>query len=140
MRLVSFNFTKINVERLVDTNEKIKISTNIDLSDIIKGEVDLINSKEDLIHVKFKYFINYEPNYAKILLEGNLFITLPPKDSKELLKQWKDKKIPEDVRIFLFNVILMKSNIKALQFEDEFNLPPHIPLPRFSKENIEPGK
>ena len=100
-------------------------------------ESEFFNNKEDIVHIKFKYSINYEPNFAKIEFKGNLFFTLDQKSSKELLKKWKDKEISEDVKLFVFNIILIKSNIKALQLEDEFNLPPHIPLPRFSKENKE---
>jgi hypothetical protein len=134
MRLISFNFNKINVERITETNERIKINTNIDISSIEKPKVDLFNDKEDVIQVKFQYVIDYEPNFAKIEFNGSFFMILDSKDSKELLKKWKDKEIPEDIRLFIFNVILMKSNIKALQFEDEFGFPLHIPLPRFSKE------
>jgi len=138
MRLVSFNFSKINVERISETNERIKIDTNIDISSIEKAKLDLFNDKEELIQIKFKYVINYEPKFAKIEFLGSMFITLNLKDSKELFKMWKDKEIPEDIRVFLFNVILMKSNIKALQFEDDLSLPPHIPMPRLSKEENNP--
>lgn len=138
MKLVSFNFDKINVERIANINEKLKIDTNIDISSIAKAESSLFNKgDEELIQVKFNYSINYKPDFAKIEFEGNLFIILTSKEAKELLKTWEGKEIPEDIRLFLFNIILMKSNIKALQFEDEFNLPNHIPLPRFSKENKE---
>jgi hypothetical protein len=135
MRLINFNFDKVSIERINGTNERIKVNTNIDVSSIEKAPIDLPNDKEDLIQVKFSYIIDYEPNFAKIEFKGNLFMTIDSKDSKELLKKWKDKEIPEDIRLFIFNIILMKSNIKALQFEDEFGFPPHIPLPRFSKED-----
>jgi hypothetical protein len=135
MRLVSFNFNKISIEKLADGNGQIKIFTNIDVYSIEKANVDLFNDKEDLIQVKFKYTIDYEPKFAKIEFGGNMFITLDLKSSKELLKKWKDKEIPEEIRLFIFNIILIKSNIKALQFEDELGFPLHIPLPRFSKED-----
>jgi hypothetical protein len=48
---------------------------------------------------------------------------------KDFIKQWKQKKLPEEHRILIFNVILKKSNLKAMQLEDELNLPLHIPLP-----------
>ena len=140
MRLISFNFDKLNVERISVTDEKIKINTNIDILDIQKAEVDLFNSKEELIHVRFVYSINYEPNFAKIEFRGNMFITLDSKDSQELFKKWKNKEIPEEMRLYFFNIILMKSNIKALQFEDELSIPLHVPLPRFSKEQNQDPK
>ena len=56
------------------------------------------------------------------------------KIAEEVIKQWKTKNIPEDFRVFLYNFILKKSNIKAFQFEEELNLPLHIPLPSVRKE------
>ena len=49
------------------------------------------------------------------------------------IRQWNSKKLPEDFRIALFNVILKKSNVKALELEDELNIPLHIPLPSLKK-------
>jgi hypothetical protein len=51
-----------------------------------------------------------------------------------VLKKWKNKKIEDEVRVPLFNLILTKCNLKALQFEEEFGLPTHIPFPRVSPQ------
>ena len=42
---------------------------------------------------------------------------------------WKDKKMPDDFRNTLFNLILRKASLKALQLEEEMNLPIHMQLP-----------
>jgi hypothetical protein len=34
----------------------------------------------------------------------------------------------------MFNIVLKKSTIKALELEDELNLPYHIPIPKVSLE------
>ncbi|GAG20549.1 unnamed protein product, partial [marine sediment metagenome] len=57
------------------------------------------------------------------------------KIAKDILKEWNDKKMSEDFRITLFNIILRKSNLKAIQLEDEMNLPIHIQLPSLKKED-----
>jgi hypothetical protein len=54
---------------------------------------------------------------------------LEPKDVKSVLKDWKEKKVSDDFKIKLFNQILNKCNLKALQLEDELNIPPHFRLP-----------
>ena len=43
----------------------------------------------------------------------------------------EEKKIPEKFKEIIFNSIFRKCNLKALQFEEELNLPPHLPLPSF---------
>jgi len=137
MRLMGFNFTKINVERLGGSGENLKINTNIDISEIEKAKVDFFKGKEEILSIKFKYNINYDPEFAKIIFEGNIIITVDSKQSKELLLKWKNKEVLPDVQYFIFNIIIRKANIKALQFEDEMNLPLHIPMPRLSKQNKE---
>lgn len=135
MKLVGLNFKKISVEKLADKAENVKIETKIDISEISTVKADLFKTRDEFLGVKFSYAINYSPNYAKIEFKGDLLISLDPRQSKEVLKQWKDKKVEEDFKIFVFNAVLRKANLKAMQLEDEINLPLHVPLPMIRKEN-----
>ena len=99
-----------------------------------KTKTDIIKVKEEIIGLKFKYDIDYSPDIAKIELEGSIILTIDADTAKELFKMWKDKKLPEEFRISVLNLIYRKSNIKAIQLEDEMNLPIHIPLPILSKQ------
>ena len=134
MKLIGFNFNKINIEKFNDKIENLKINTKINVSEIKNIKSDFFKAKEDLIEVKFVYNINYDPDFAKIELAGNILLAIEPKMAKDILKLWKDKKMSEDFRITLFNIILRKSNLKALQLEEELNLPTHISLPFLKKE------
>ncbi len=135
MRIIGFNFNKINIEKLNDTVENLKINTKIDVSEIKNIKSDFFKTKEELVEVKFAYSINYDPDFAKIELAGIVLLAVEPKIAKDILKEWESKKMSEDFRITLFNIILKKSNLKALQLEDEMNLPVHIPLPSLKKED-----
>jgi len=136
MRLVGFDFKKISIERFKDQVEDLKFNTKVDISsiDIIKS--DIFRSKEELLKIEFIYSVIYEPEFAKIELTGSIILAVEPRIAREVLRGWKDKQTSEEFRIFMFNIILRKSNIKALQLEDELGLPLHIPLPSLSKENI----
>lgn len=134
MKIIGFNFNKINIEKFIDKVENIKINTKIDVSEITMINSDFLKTKEEIIGIIFNYEINYDPNFAKISFAGNILFSIKSKKAKEILKLWKDKKIPEDFKITLFNTILRKSNIKALQLEDEMNLPLHISLPSLKKQ------
>ena len=134
MRPIGFNFEKINIEKLSDKAENIKINTKIDISDIKEIKSTLFKTKEGIVKVKFIYDINYDPGFAKVEFEGNVLFSLESKEAKDLVNQWKKKKISEDFRTDLFNFILRKSNLKALQLEDEMNLPLHIPMPSLKKQ------
>lgn len=126
---MGFNFTKINIEKFLDKVENLKVTTNINIEDLKEIKVAPFKIKEDIIVVKFAYSIYYEPKFAKIEMEGNVVLGIEPKLTREVLKQWKDKKTPEEFRIVLFNAILRKTNLKAIQLEDEMNLPLHMPMP-----------
>lgn len=129
MNILGFSFSKIAIEKLNGKADKIKIDSNINILEIKPADSGMLKTKDELLEVKFTHLIKYEPEYAKIEFSGNIFLSAEPKLSKEIMKEWKSKKLKEDFRVFVFNIILKKSNIKALELEDEMNLPPHIPLP-----------
>lgn len=133
MKVLGFNFNKISIERFPKKAEGLKINTDISITEITPVNSDLFKTKEEFLDVRFSYNINYDPEYAKVEFLGDIVVSLDSKDAKEVLKEWKDKKFPEDFKIFVFNVILKKSNLKALELEDEMNLPLHLPLPSLKK-------
>ena len=140
MRFIGFNFNKISVEKFLDKVENLKIDTKIDVSEINTIKSSFFKTKEELIGVKFSYAVNYNPDFAKIEFEGTIIFALEPKMAKDILSKWKDKQMSEDFKITLFNLILRKSNLKALELEDELNLPLHIPLPSVKSQKKEEDK
>jgi len=137
MRIVGFNFKKISVEKTGDKIGDLKINTKVDIPNIEILKPEFIKTKDELLQVDFEYIVNYEPNFAKIELIGNIIVALDSKDAREVVKHWKDKEMSDELRMSLFNLILRKSNIKALELEDEMNLPLHIPFPPLKMEKKE---
>jgi hypothetical protein len=133
MRLINFNFTKISGERLQDIASDIKFNTKIEILSVSSIKSDFLRVKEELIRVEFVYTILYEPGLANINLAGTMILAVEPKIARLVLKEWKEKDTPEEFRLLMFNTILRKSSLKALQLEEELNLPPHIPFPSFNK-------
>jgi|APSaa5957512535_1039671.scaffolds.fasta_scaffold19427_5 hypothetical protein len=129
MKLLGFNFNKISVEKLGEKPAETKVSTNINVSEIKAVKVAMLKSKEDVLGIKFAYKVSYSPDYAEVDLQGAIMVSLEPKVAKKVLKEWDSKKMPEEFQGSLFNLILAKSSVKALQLEEEMNLPFHIPLP-----------
>lgn len=140
MRLIGFNFTKINIEKFSDKTESLNIDAKINVSEINSTKMEFFKINEELLTIKFTYLVDYAPDFAKIELKGNILLAIEAKMAKDILKQWKDKKISEEFRIVLFNLILKKSNVKALELEDEMNLPFHVPLPSLKKQEIKDKK
>lgn len=135
MKLIGFNFSKIHAEKAEKpSGQSINVKSNIDISNIYEVKSEFIGMKESLVGVKFTYTIDYSSDFAKIDFEGTVLFSTTPKELKEILNTWKGKKVHESFKIPLFNIILKKSNIKALHLEEELNLPIHIQMPSIKSE------
>jgi hypothetical protein len=134
MQIVGFNFSKISAEKKKEPVGKIEVKSNIDLKSVETEKMDMIKDKE-VLKFNFNFSINYEPAIANLLFEGKVLIMFEKEAAKEVLKRWKTKKLEDEVRIPLYNLILTRCNIKSLQLEEEFLLPTHIPLPKIRPEN-----
>jgi len=129
MKIIGFNFNKISIERFSDKLKDLKINSNIDIKNVAQLKQELFHTKEEIIEVKFGYGVDYSPNIAKISLAGNIILLVDSKTAKKFIKEWKNKKIPEEHKLTIFNVVMKKANLKSIQLEDEMNLPLHINLP-----------
>ena len=134
IKVIGFNFSKILAEKISSEFKNLKIERNISIESVEKTKPATIQVKDDLLEVKFKYEINYRPDMAKIEFSGTLLATADQKTAKEFLSEWKNKKFPEKHRMVLFNVIMRKSDIRALEIEDELGLPLHVSLPLIREE------
>ena len=140
MRILGFNFSKISVERLKGKKGEISVNSNVDIEDIIEIKEDILKSQEKPIQIDFVYTVKYEPELAVVDLKGTIILSLDEEQAKEVLKEWKKKKLPDDFRTLVFNIILRKATIRALELEDEMNLPTHMPMPVMGSEKAEEKK
>lgn len=136
MRLVDFKFDKIYGERNDEQAKEFKLQSNIDLKDVKSIKNKELKIEGDILEIKFGYSVKYS-EFAKIELEGRLILRTEDDESDEILKSWKDKKLPDKFKLSIFNTILTKSNVRALQMEDELKLPYHISLPKLENKNKE---
>lgn len=130
MQIIGFSFEKISGERKAPAKGKLEVKSNIDLKDVTETKLSALG--KDGVNFSFKFSINYEPKVAEIVMEGHIIAIFEKNKNKEIVKKWKAKKLADDVRIPIYNYILSKCNLKALQIEEEFALPPHIPMPKIS--------
>lgn len=132
MRVIGFNFEKIGIERKKNLTGKLEIKSNLQIESIEKESIEIAG---ETLKFSYIYSINYEPGFAEILFKGTV-VALPEKteDIKQILKNWKKKKIEQNIKLPIFNFIISKCNLKALQLEEDFSLPSHIPLPRLAPE------
>lgn len=129
MRVVGFGLTKVEAEKLSASFSSFGIETSINLESVDQNEI--LPKKEGNLYldISFKYTIEYTKKIAKIALSGKIVLLVEEKAGEEILKNWKKKDLKEELKLGIFNSILMKSNLKALQIEEDIGLPPHFKLP-----------
>jgi len=128
MKIIGFNISKILIERENPIKGKLEIKSGLDIADIKKEEVPI--SEKPGLKFDFSYKVDYNPNIAKLEIKGSLITLDDDNESKEILEAWKKKKYEHKSKVPIFNFIMSKCNIKAIQLEDEMGLPIHIPLPK----------
>ena len=133
MRIIGFNLSKISAQRKEKTEGKLEINQNVDIKNVKPEKIPI--SEEEAIRIDFAFVITYSKDFARLEFEGNLGILPNKEELKEFKEAWKNKQIPEKSRVSIFNFIMNKCNIKALDLEDQLTLPTHIPLPR-----LQPGQ
>jgi hypothetical protein len=129
MKLIGFNINKISAEKLSNDFNDLKIENSIKIEDIVSTKTEFFKKDEEFLQVLFDFGLNYSPNLAKLNFSGSIILLVDEKDAKKMLKQWEDKKVSEEIKLSLFNYILRKTSIKALELEDELNIPLHINFP-----------
>ena len=132
MAIVGFGFDNIQAERKLKNFPKdAKISSNINISDVINDEISLSSSKpQSLLKFNFKFSVSYEPDFGLVSLDGHVLYMAEEKEQKEIIDSWKkDKKVKPVLLTSLVNYILAKAHIKSLELTQDVNLPPHLPLP-----------
>lgn len=141
MKLLSFNFTKIHVERNKDfTSFPSKMSSpNVDFIDVVKEKSDLI--ADDILKILFKFSVSYkleknkkEEDFGEVVFDGQVVFSADKKESKDMLASWKKKELPSQTRVDVANLILKKCSVKALGLEDEIGLPFHFGLPQITEQ------
>jgi len=129
MQIIGFTLTKILIERKNDIKGKFKVNSKIDIKEVKEEKVSVVENK-DVAKVEFEYSIIYDPNLADISFRGFVLLMGDSKEIKDFISEWKKRKIIlSDLKLRIFNTIFHKCNVKAIELEEDFNLPTHIRLP-----------
>lgn len=138
MKIIGFNFAKVSAEKSKEFKLGSKISTNIKFLDIEKEESGIIKEESETLRISFNFLVKYadtekqekEADRSEVLLMGFIILMATREESKLLLDSWKKKELPVAFRVPIFNFILKKCSVRALQLEEELGLPLHISLPQ----------
>lgn len=140
LKLIDIIFLRISAEKLKELaglEGKANIKADVKIKEVEKRDIERQKDKK-ILEIFFIFDVNYEPGVARITIEGKVIAGADKNEAEEVIKEWKKSKAIKDVRVY--NIILHKCNLRALQLEDELKLPSHIPLPIIKPEVVEEKK
>ncbi len=130
MAILNFNFSKILVEKTGKVTKQMNIKSGMNITDVVSSDV-IKGTGQKAYAIKFAFNVNYEPKFAQILLEGAIIYLADEKLGKQIEDSWKkDKALPKDIALNIFNRILHNCNVESLILSKELDLPAPIQLPK----------
>ncbi len=135
MAIVGITFRKICAEKKNIVKGKVTIANDLSLEKVEEAKIPLADSKQTALNFKFNYSTKYEPEIGNIDIKGDVLWVDDSEKNKELLKQYKkDKNVPLDIKMAIFNNILSKATVEALIMSRDVQLPSPIKLPKTRAE------
>jgi hypothetical protein len=130
MKIIGFNKTRILAEKGSSPVNKLDVEQKINIKEITKEKMPF--GETDGIKISFSFIIAYSNNSGKLEFEGSLLVLPEGDEIKKFEQGMPSAKIPEDLRLPLFNFIMNKCTLRALSLEEELSLPLHIQMPKLS--------
>ena len=141
MKVIGFSIEEITAKKIKEF-KRYSINTDITFTNVDKAKLDVLKDNEAL-KLNFKFAVNYkdaenksEEVKSEVSILGSILLMVDKELSKEFLKLLKNKELPKEKMINLYNFILKKCSVKALQLEEDLNLQPHIPFPQVKNNQI----
>ena len=135
MAIVGLNFRKLTAEKKNVVKGKVTISNDVGIDKIEEAKIPLSNSKQSALNFKFYYKTAYEPEIGIIEVKGDvLWVDTSDKNKKIMADFKKDKSIPLNVKVMIFNNILSKASVEALLLSRDVQLPSPVKLPKTKAE------
>lgn len=128
MQIIGFILTKIAGSRDESKSHPIRLSQDLKITHLYKDVLSISN--QEVVNLTFHYAINYEEDFGKVEFEGKITILTKDDEAETMLKAWKQKELPASFKVPVYNLIMQKCNVKAIELEDDLNLPFHIPMPQ----------
>jgi len=133
MGVIASSFTKMHVEKKAALKGKVNIDTSTVLLDVKRSELNFGKNKQNVLRVEFESRTKYEPKIAEIVLTGDLLYLATPEQLDQIEKIWtKEKHLGKEAMSDVLNHLLAKCSLQALLLSKEMNLPPPIPMPKWT--------
>ncbi len=136
MPIVGITITKLEAEKKeVELKGEMNLTSTHRIVDIREEDNPVLTKK--ILAIDFTLSTAYTPAAGTISLSGQILYLASEADKKEILKEWKSKKLPDAFGVEIVTAIYRKGLLLAAYIAQELQLPPPvvIPLPSAQKSN-----
>jgi hypothetical protein len=132
MEIIGGRVTKTLAEKYVDNVMQTNLSINMLIQDIlIKGRN---------LHVKYSYEIDYKEKQAKMVLQGEVYLSGPEKEMKDMEEKWKKKKeIDTSIAEQLLNSVTYSSMAVGSLLAFSVGVPAPVTIQKFQVDKKPPA-
>jgi hypothetical protein len=140
MAIVGFTFNKMHFEKNNKVVGKISVSNNVSITSIEEANI-LDQTPQSALRIKYLFTSRYDPDFAKIDMEGEIIFVEKDDKIKDILKSWKkNKQIDKEIMKDILNTVLQRCFVEAIIIGRDMNLPTIVPLPKLEDKTLQaPG-
>lgn len=138
MPVVGFSIESLNAKRNTFDKplERVEVNSTPKITSVEEKTADIMGQKS--LVVGFEFDIAYEPNAAKMTMNG--YVMYLSNDTDAILKSWKkDKKLPVNVEVEIKNVLFRKCLAMGIDLSEQMQIPSPLGFPMFTPK-AEDGK
>jgi hypothetical protein len=125
MPVIGITLKGINAKKFEEIDGQIKVNSNMNIKDVKEQDLPFLKAKGLAVDFEFKtrYVDRDEKDRAEIGIEGTVIVM--EDDMDKIVKDWKkDKKLPEDMKFQVIQIVSDKCSKKAIAISDDLQLPP----------------
>ncbi len=127
MPVIGMQITKIEATRKGDPKPGFKVESTPTIMSVEEKELPALG-KDKVLNVGFSFAVDYKPDIATLKINGEILFL--EEGERKAIKMWaKNKTLPEQMMIELYNTIFRKGLIKALVLSEDMQLPPPLQIP-----------
>ncbi len=128
MPVIGMQLTKIEAVRRSNPTPGFKVESVPTIVSVEEKELPALGNDGKVLVINYTFTVDYRPDIANIKISGEILYL--EEGERVGVKTWaKNKALPQDVMIEVYNTIFRKGLLKALVLSDDMQLPPPLQVP-----------
>ncbi len=128
MPVIGMQLTKIEAARKSNPTPGFKVESMPSIVSVEEKELPALGGNGKVLVINFTFTVDYRPDIASIKISGEILYL--EEGERTGAKSWaKNKALPQNIMIEVYNTIFRKGLLKALVLSDDMQLPPPLQVP-----------